>query len=975
MKIYDLRLEDNQIYYGAGTNGTILLEVGAGTDGVESIKIDGSSSKTTGNIKVGDSYGLTWGDNTFIYGNAENDMLMQSEDTSGNFGYVQVTPTLVDIHGNSVSLGTGNSAFVIDEAVDGVSFIHNGEYATFKNDLLTTSRTYSLPNENGVLTTASGVAIKVVNATTISALTATYSNGVSGIGATLTSTTNGILPTQDGVSITIGQRLLVRNQSSALQNGIYILTTVGSVSAPWILTRATDSDTSSAIINTTILVKQGSTYFGTLWLCSNQNAITVGSTNITYFNSFFSIGSGLTLTGKTLTALPTSNTITRAMLTDSLAYSVIGRPSAFAGVPSDIVASSAGQVLKRFGTSIGFHAIGNEDISNNAVTYAKIQNISANRILGKVGSTGVVQELALSSGLAFSGASIIATGGGAFIPLAGNDSSNLITGDLVFKNGKGIQSSTGTAVIELYDDDVYLYNDSGSYVDIYGNQVLLGADEISLDAQEDIYINSNNGNGVSINANGVGSYINIGAGNGYLYTDDNFTQVYGDNGGLTVYKAGYGIYSDNGSSASGIRYNADYSTNYTNRSLVDKEYVVNLLSSSTSGGGLPLASSAGNGLKVYANKIKLGGSLTEHTSVDGSTTYDMSFSARNFSWFSLNPTIVYSSNPIKYALDVVNQYDDRSLVDKGYVDNTVATASNQNVKFRTTANLTATYSNGVSGVGATLTATTNSTLPTIDGIVVASMTVGDRILVANQTTTLQNGIYVITSKGVAGVSPFILTRATDSDTSAKLYMKIIKVELGTAFSSTTIINSNTTAITLGTTGITYAFHGNYTTGAGITLTNRTFSIGNTSITRNMLVNGVATSIIGRSINSSGSVGDIIAGSDGQVLKRVGGVLGFNTLGASDLPVNFIDGVNRTLTSGTTKRLNWSTNVLIQNDTSSPTPTPSAILEIVSTTQGLLPPRMTTAQRTAIVSPVGGLMVFDTTAGTMMYYNGITWSPF
>lgn len=56
-----------------------------------------------------------------------------------------------------------------------------------------------------------------------------------------------------------------------------------------------------------------------------------------------------------------------------------------------------------------------------------------------------------------------------------------------------------------------------------------------------------------------------------------------------------------------------------------------------------------------------------------------------------------------------------------------------------------------------------------------------------------------------------------------------------------------------------------------------------------------------------------------------------------------------------------------------TPDASSIMDITSTSQGLLPPRMTTAQRTAIASPASGLMVFDTTAGSIYYYDGTTTS--
>jgi hypothetical protein len=52
---------------------------------------------------------------------------------------------------------------------------------------------------------------------------------------------------------------------------------------------------------------------------------------------------------------------------------------------------------------------------------------------------------------------------------------------------------------------------------------------------------------------------------------------------------------------------------------------------------------------------------------------------------------------------------------------------------------------------------------------------------------------------------------------------------------------------------------------------------------------------------------------------------------------------------------------------------SSKLTIESTTQGFLPPRMTTTQKNAIASPATGLMVYDTTLNLMALYNGTTWT--
>lgn len=56
-----------------------------------------------------------------------------------------------------------------------------------------------------------------------------------------------------------------------------------------------------------------------------------------------------------------------------------------------------------------------------------------------------------------------------------------------------------------------------------------------------------------------------------------------------------------------------------------------------------------------------------------------------------------------------------------------------------------------------------------------------------------------------------------------------------------------------------------------------------------------------------------------------------------------------------------------------TPAVSASLDITSTTKGLLIPRMTTAQRIAIASPVKGLLVYDTDANALYHYNGSAWA--
>jgi hypothetical protein len=55
-----------------------------------------------------------------------------------------------------------------------------------------------------------------------------------------------------------------------------------------------------------------------------------------------------------------------------------------------------------------------------------------------------------------------------------------------------------------------------------------------------------------------------------------------------------------------------------------------------------------------------------------------------------------------------------------------------------------------------------------------------------------------------------------------------------------------------------------------------------------------------------------------------------------------------------------------------TPNPSSVLELKDTTKGFLPPRMTTAQRDAIVSPATGLTIYNTTSKGCEHFNGTNW---
>lgn len=141
------------------------------------------------------------------------------------------------------------------------------------------------------------------------ALNATYNNGTSGVGATLTNAGTQAALVIDGVTVNVADRVLIYTQTDATQNGVYTVTDTGSASTNWVLTRATDADSYGASDPNALgqgdafFVSEGDTGAGELYVMNTEGTITFGTTNITFTQvastAVYSAGAGLTLTGTT----------------------------------------------------------------------------------------------------------------------------------------------------------------------------------------------------------------------------------------------------------------------------------------------------------------------------------------------------------------------------------------------------------------------------------------------------------------------------------------------------------------------------------------------------------------------------------------------------------------------------------------------------------------------------------------------------
>jgi len=141
--------------------------------------------------------------------------------------------------------------------------------------------TNSLANKAYVDQVAQGLDTKPsVRAATTADLSATYSNGSSGVGATLTAGSNGAIVI-DGVSLSVDDRVLVKDQSTASQNGIYRVSTQGDGSTAFVLTRATPEDQPEELTGGSfVFVEEGTANANNGYVFTHTGQPTFGTTNL-----------------------------------------------------------------------------------------------------------------------------------------------------------------------------------------------------------------------------------------------------------------------------------------------------------------------------------------------------------------------------------------------------------------------------------------------------------------------------------------------------------------------------------------------------------------------------------------------------------------------------------------------------------------------------------------------------------------------
>jgi hypothetical protein len=255
----------------------------------------------------------------------------------------------------------------------------------------------------------------------ISSGTVTYNNGTAGVGATLTTT--GTYTTIDGVTLSDGMRILVKNEVASENNGIYVRTSAT------VLTRATDFDTAVEIAGGDFtFVTAGTQYNSTGWVQIDE-VTTVGTDPIVWEQfsgaGTYQAGTGLTLTGSVFSVNASQTQVTSVGTLGSLAVTgnanvgnlntggtviatgnisanfFIGNGSQLTGIDATTIQNGTANVRTFNNANVTVSAAGTANIAVFTGTGANVAgtlNATGNANVGNLGTGGLITATGNVSG-------------------------------------------------------------------------------------------------------------------------------------------------------------------------------------------------------------------------------------------------------------------------------------------------------------------------------------------------------------------------------------------------------------------------------------------------------------------------------------------------------------------------------------------------------------------------------------------------
>jgi hypothetical protein len=304
-----------------GTNGQALVTDGSGvvtfTDVAATLTIDATDDSSTANVALlTDDLQFTGGEGIDISvaksGTDVTVTIAGELATSSNKGVASFDSTDFTVSSGAVAVNTitlGSSSLNAGETTTSLAGLQQLDVDNVRVDTNTISTTDTngdlvlSPNGTGTVTVPSGYknrtgfganslvskeyvdAIKQaldvkdsVRLATTANLSANYNNA----GGTLTNSGSNAALQLDGVTVVAADRVLVKDQSSAAENGIYVVTTVGDGSTAWVLTRADDANVSAEMTGGVFtFVEEGTVGADNGYVFTHNGAPTLGTTALT----------------------------------------------------------------------------------------------------------------------------------------------------------------------------------------------------------------------------------------------------------------------------------------------------------------------------------------------------------------------------------------------------------------------------------------------------------------------------------------------------------------------------------------------------------------------------------------------------------------------------------------------------------------------------------------------------------------------
>lgn len=719
----------------------------------------------------------------------------------------------------------------------------------------------------------------------------TYSNGSSGVGATLTATATGTLIV-DGHTVALNDLVLVKNESTAANNGLYLCTTAGATGVAYVLTRNDTMDSGGDISGALALVgTAGTANANTVWVANPSGTVTVGTTAIPFLQIAASVtgvvapANGGTGVANSYTITLGGNVVTAGALTTSGAYGI----TITATATTSVTLPTTGTLLS---SALENQAISFTDTSSSGTAYGLQITPTLNQT-----STAAATDLLINR-------TETAVGSG----------TQYLINAQVGGVSKFSVDHAGTATATVVNANIFQTGYASSPFAYYGMKGPESAAEAWMISSKVV-----GGEYFALNIGATSGWEGISfypgsANEANLFTSGSFfigptdsssgpTGMYGFQIAPTYSQSGTADATDllinrtETSVGSGNQYLIDAQVNSTSKFTVD--HSGNVIAG-TWQGSILAANYGGTGVNNGSYTMQLGGNvaLSGALSTGGALTLTGSYSttitvtgATSVTLPTTGTLLSSTAATMASALDmgtnainnVVNPTNPQDAATKNYVD-----ASIQGLQVKSTATVATTaalpsntYSNGSSGVGATLTATATGTL-TVDGHTVA---LNDLILVKNESSSANNGLYLCTTAGATGVA-YVLTRSVEMDVAADFPGAFVPVgNVGTANANSLWLANPSGTVTVGTTAIPFTqLNGatQLTAGTGISISGNTISVVNGVYTTGSYSNPawitsisgsiVSGNISGNAANVTGTVA-IANGGTGQATASAG----FNAL--------------------------------------------------------------------------------------------------